>query len=233
MNGQPGLVQPGAPLRKRIMKTKIDIEKLIEVLLEKGFKIFDRADELNIVGVRSVPGEVNQFDDLLIVFYTTESGEKAFHIYPATTDPGRYWLENPSNVEGTAILVPGQYPVYKYDLHNGHYMALCERRGPVTVYRDPNRDDKLDFGGKTETGYFGINIHHAGYSGVTKAVDKFSAGCQVFQSIDDFNEVMQLVQKHISKFGNEFTYTLLTEGDFTDLSDVQPKPMDKIPVKGK
>ena len=58
-------------------------------------------------------------------------------------------------------------------------------------------------------GSFGINIHKAGKD--SKDVDQWSAGCQVFQKSDDFNEFMGLARKHKNLYGNKFTYTLIDE----------------------
>ena len=45
----------------------------------------------------------------------------------ATTDPGLYYLEHPMNVDGTAILIPGQYiGSHKTGLHKGdHALIQC------------------------------------------------------------------------------------------------------------
>lgn len=185
-------------------------------LRKKGYKVFTGAEELNLVGIRTLPGEAGKFDDTLAVFYVDADGNEAFHLFAITTDPGRYYLNNPANVDGTAILKEGQYPVYQYALHRGAYMALCQRTGDVTVYRDRNKNNVIDYD-NTDTGMFGINIHHAAKTGKTEFVGKFSAGCQVFQSIDDFNEVMELVRKQLRKYGNKFTYTLLNTNDIQDV----------------
>ena len=112
--------------------------------------------------------------------------------------------------QGTAILAQGQYVnAYQIGLHRGQYKALVQI-GPVTIIRDYNRNAKLDFfNGKRETGIFGINIHRAMAKGKTKYVDKFSAGCQVFQNVGDFDHFMQMCEKHRDLYGNRFTYTLL------------------------
>ena len=78
------------------------------------------------------------------------------------------------------------------------------------MYRDSNKDSKLDFVNE-ETGMFGINIHKSGES--STQVDRWSAGCQVFARVKDFNKFMNLVQKGNNKYGNSFTYTLINETD--------------------
>jgi hypothetical protein len=116
------------------------------------------------------------------------------------------------NPQGTAIVKQGQYiGSHGIGMHRGKYLALTQKR-PITVIRDYNRDAVLDFNnGKEQTGIFGVNIHHASINGTTKFVEKYSAGCQVFANINDFNLMMQLAQRHKQLYGNDFTYTLIDE----------------------
>ena len=44
----------------------------------------------------------------LVLIYKTPTGLWTRQIYQITTDPGRYYMLNPTNRKGTAILVPGQ-----------------------------------------------------------------------------------------------------------------------------
>lgn len=181
-------------------------------LSQKGYKTFTRSFELNIVGIRADSTKPNSFDDLIHVFYKNSEGVYQLHSFTATTDPGTFWLENPLNPQGTAILKQGQYiGSHMIGMHRGKYQALVQKR-PVTVIRDYDRNAVLDFmNGKEETGLFGINIHRAAESGTTKYVEKFSAGCQVFASANDFNVFMQLCDRHKQLYGNDFTYTLLDQ----------------------
>ena len=119
------------------------------------------------------------------------------------------------NPKGTAILVPNQYRgVYKIDKHQNRYEALCQRNGEVEVYRDDNKDQILDFNDVTkEWGYFGINIHRSNPHTESQVVEKWSAGCQVFKKVDDFNEFMDICQKAEDIYGNKFTYTLIKQED--------------------
>ena len=85
--------------------------------------------------------------------------------------------------------------------------------GEVRVWRDGNKDDKLDRAGEIHEGWYGINIHRAGSTGTTAKVGRYSAGCQVFQNADDFALMISLAKKSSSVRGNKFTYTLLEEAD--------------------
>lgn len=188
------------------------LQQILDTLKEKNYVVYTRPGELNIVGIRTNNTTPNSFDDSLNIFYKTANGKWAFHSFPATTDPGTYWLKNLMNPQGTAIVKAGQYTgSHGIGMHRGKYLALVQKK-PLTVIRDYNRNAVLDFNnGKEQTGIFGINIHRASVYGTTKTVDRHSAGCQVFSNINDFNLFMQLAERHKQLYGNSFTYTLIDE----------------------
>ncbi|MBL4863137.1 MAG: hypothetical protein JKY09_09010 [Crocinitomicaceae bacterium] len=190
------------------------IGKIRHIAREKGFVIYDEPFKLNIWGFRANSEKPNSFDDELHVFTNISKTRKpnwAYLVFKITTDPGTYWLKNPMNPQGTAILKAGQYrDVYKIAKHRGKYYALCQRNGKVTVIRDYDRDAVLDFyNGAESKGMFGINIHRARKTGETYIVDRFSAGCQVFKNASDFNFFMKLCELHRKLHSNKFTYTLI------------------------
>lgn len=186
------------------------LSRIKAILNESGYVLNTKAYQLNIVGVRSPSVNSNSFDDEIHVFYKKLDSKWNYHVFPATTDPGTFWLNNPSYEQGTAILAQGQYRnAYAIGKHKGLYTALVQVR-PVTVIRDYDRDALLDFyNGSKQTGNFGINIHRAESFGETKFINKYSAGCQVFQNAKDFNEFIQLCEHHRRFYGNSFTYTLV------------------------
>jgi hypothetical protein len=183
---------------------------IINSLRLNAYETYSRPFELNIIGIRNQSTVPNRFDDEIHVFFKNNSKQWVHYIFPATTDPGTYWLKNPMTPQGTAILAPGQYKeAYQIGLHREKYYALVQRM-PVKVLRDYDRNAILDFSnGTPETGMFGINIHHASGNGTTKTVDSYSAGCQVFANTNDFNLFMQLCERHKQLYGNTFTYTLI------------------------
>jgi hypothetical protein len=186
-------------------------QTLLQALANRGYRIASRPFELNVIGIRHNTSIPNVFKDSLNVLFTDGSGRLTAYSWMATTDPGTYWLRNPMNEQGTAVLKPGQYPgSHALGLHRGQYLALVQVK-PVTVIRDFNRDGKADYdSGREQTGLFGINIHRALSNGTTKTIDKYSAGCQVFANVDDFNTFLQLAERHKGLYGNSFTYTLLS-----------------------
>jgi hypothetical protein len=192
----------------------ITLKKLQGALKRKDAPFFTGELNLNLIGVRAADRHANTFNDVLCVVYDLD-GKTVLDQYPITTDPGLYYRHNPINVLGTAVLKPGHYRrCWQIGAHRGQYMALVQR-GPMTVYRDGNRDRKIDVDAPTETGYFGINLHRAAVNGYTMAVDKWSAGCQVFANAAHFDEVMALARRSVAKYGNAFSYTLLDEADLS------------------
>ncbi len=185
------------------------------VYAKKGYSFLDDGSpyQLNIFGVRNY-GAVNRFNDFLCVCFRNSINEWVLRQWPGTTMPGLSMLQGPVNPRGTAILVPGQYvDTWKRDLHAGKYEALCQRLKPVRVFRDANRDTKYDLDPATiQEGMFGINIHKAGT--LTESVDRYSAGCQVFQREVDFNLFMAIVDAAIKKGATAFSYTLFEKTDF-------------------
>jgi hypothetical protein len=197
----------------------------VHALKGLGYKVFESNKKdfnLNIVGIRDTNAKLDQFSCRIAAFWKQPEGEWALMQWKATTYPGsRYLIERLLNPRGAAILKKGQYPVYKLDTHNGSYRALCQRRGPVSVYRDRDRDREFDLEPSSiMRGMYGINIHApiTPSSGqlkyVAQRVYNASAGCQVFQSVEDFLEFRALCEKAESNWGNSFTYTLINDTDF-------------------
>lgn len=184
--------------------------KLRNILNIHRYRIYTRPFELNIVGLRSDNTQSNRFDDEIHVFFRDDRNKWHHYLFKATTDPGTYWLNNPMQPQGTAILAAGQYEgAYQLGYHQGKYLALVQRK-PVTVIRDYDRNATLDFfNGTQTTGLYGINIHRAMLNGTTKSVDKHSAGCQVFSNINDYLFFLKLCERHGELYGNQFTYTLI------------------------
>ncbi len=130
---------------------KFTLEKIKRTLEKKGYLFFDKEQKkynLNIIGIRSNNDIANSFDDWLYLIYKDENGETKTYEFPITTDPGAYWLKNPLSVDGTAILVPGQYKdSHAIGLHQGKYKALKQQK-PLKIWRDNTKDTKLDKEGK-------------------------------------------------------------------------------------
>ena len=192
--------------------TTYNFEKLFK---DKGYAWFTKGSyNLNIIGIRTNNNKVtDKYDDILVVDYNTDNGHKRV-CYTITTEPGKYYMQNLCNPKGAAILVPGQYRgCWQIGLHHGKYKALCQRKA-VKVYRDNNKDMIYNMTPKSiDKGIFGINIHRSNKTCICDTIDKYSAGCQVFNDPVEFNAFMRLCETQRKLYGNTFTYTLINEED--------------------
>lgn len=201
---------------------------LLEILFKSyGLRFFDKGTyNLNIFGVRAKDQDTNLFDDLICVAFFTEAGWYTC-AFPATVDPGTTFLGKVmGNTFGTAILpistIPGvgQYR-FRLGHHRGSYPALVQGN-EFTIVRDadqngvslsPEEIEKLLKEGRTDKGWFGINIHRATPHGVSVEVGNWSAGCQVIQSSFDWEKFIRIVMHSSKIFGDLFSYTLFAEED--------------------
>lgn len=211
-----------------VLKNVIETTDFQSLFERKGYAYFTKGDyNLNIIGIRDLREGIVQrdnFNDALVCTYKI-NGKWYKDIWSISTDPGLKMLGAPMNSAGTAILVPGQYRgAYQIGLHKGQYQALTQKK-PVKVFRDRNKDNKLDFNSSTiQEGMFGINIHGSMNANLSATMDpnkvnptwessivgSWSAGCQVFKNAKDYAEFMTLCRKAKDIYGNSFTYTLLT-----------------------
>ena len=196
--------------------TLVKINYLLALLRSKGYVIYSKPFELNILGVRNKNTNPILFDDYIYVFWKDEKNKWVGRRYKATTDPSTILLEKNQN-KGVAILPSGQY-INKFAIgsHKGQYSALTQAK-PFCVYRDFDRNNSLTFNvNEKDCGLFGINIHRAKVNGAddgkgnTTQIGLYSAGCQVFKNFYCFQEFMGLVKKQESIYRNRyFTYTLV------------------------
>lgn len=196
------------------MKTTPSLDTVIKALSKQNYKLFDNDTKpynLNLVGIRSADTTPNTFNDWEYVFWKYRGSWDVLK-FEITTDPGLYYLKSPMNELGTAILKPGQYPgMWTLGKHKGAYPALVQA-APVTVIRDFNRNNYLDYtSGREDKGMFGINNHRAVENGRSIMVEKWSAGCQVFADYFQYEIFMRVVSEAVKNWTPSFTYTLLTE----------------------
>ena len=176
----------------------------------QGFSLFETgAYNLNLFGIRQAQG-VDLFNDVLgCVYRAAPEAPQAVELWPGTTDPGAWHLRQPGARGGAAIVCPGQYRgVWSLGLHKGRDPAFVQV-GPITVYRDNDRDVELDMAqASRQTGLFGINGHRAGED--SPRVDRWSAGCQVWKRRADHDRALELGRAQLAAHPTwrTFTYTL-------------------------
>ena len=191
------------------------IGKLINLYKRLRYVLYETGDyNVNLFGIRnSNDTHSNGFNDYLGVLYKL-NGEWKIFMCAGTTDPGLISRTIPVSTLGTAILPCGQYPkMFRIGKHKGQYEALVQNT-PVALFRDRNKDGKLDFCNLQPPAMCGINFHRANAKVKSKQVDGWSAGCQVVADPQDFAEIMRIIKESAKRYGSVFTYTLF---DIKDL----------------
>jgi hypothetical protein len=156
-----------------------------------------------ILGVRSNEDVFNSYDDK---FYEFE-GEKFIRVLTGTTNAGSGVLRGgflKYNKRGVAVLKADEwyYNVWSYGLHRGKMPALIQNGRRVKVYRDGNKNTKIEQIGEPELGWFGINYHTNTYDFslanlkvVKWAIGYWSAGCQVINDRKKYIDQIEYYKK--------------------------------------
>lgn len=137
----------------------------------------------------------------------------------ATTEPGKFYTENPLNPDGAARIAFGQYRAWKVGIHhagkpNAHEALV--QAGSIYVYRDKNKDFQRTGDLMQAGSNWGINQHN-GYD--LREVGKASAGCLVGQANAGHDEFMRIVKtdpRYIAN-NNYIFHTAIIPG-----ADIQP-----------
>lgn len=125
---------------------------------------------------------------------------------------------------GLSILVPSQYiDTFYISQFFGEKAMLVINGAKQLVWNDNNYQEVDKFYPRNFTAPatitqnisdLGLKIHK-GYPG-GKNVGNWSFGSQVFSSAQDLNEFFKFCEQHKSKYGNKFTYTLVTKNDWDE-----------------
>jgi hypothetical protein len=191
----------------------MEYQRIKKAIIAKGYKWYDDVLMMNNIFVRMDYDDTNTFKDKAYICYISEIGKEVVIEADVTTLPGWYWLLNPMNKDGCAIVKPGQYT--DADIIGKHYeQNALVQRGNLVVYRDNTKDKKIDLDNTYMTKDSAINIHHA--DGIAKSVGKWSAGCFVFQSTEKHNDFMFVCNRQVEYTKNKkFTRTLIMQQDLT------------------
>ncbi|MBO0929648.1 peptidoglycan-binding domain-containing protein [Fibrella aquatilis] len=138
----------------------------------------------------------NVFNDRRLVLHIQNGTPTLLLNVLATTEPGRFYTENPENSLGAARIAFGQYKSWQVGTHKqgrpGAHEALVQV-GNLTVCRDLNRDGKRTGDRIFIDSGFGIN-QHSGHNQPANNIGKASAGCLVGRTDAQHQEFMQLVK---------------------------------------
>lgn len=118
--------------------------------------------------------------------------------YKATTEPGRHYVVRPLNRNGGACLDLGFHKdLWRFGLHRG-YRALSQA-GEVRLRRDRNKNHRRDDVMTVERGN-GINLHTSKTTGwrgsfSQNSIGTWSAGCVVIPVVNEFQELLSILEK--------------------------------------
>lgn len=126
--------------------------------------------------------------------------------WASSTEPGRYYTNNPMNPGGAARIAFGNYKD-AWAIGKHYSQDALVQVGAITVHRDLNKDgfrvgDKLDTGNS-----FGINQHTTSNNPIE--VGKWSAGCLVTPNPANHAKFMQLCRN----MGKKTFDTTIIPGD--------------------
>ena len=197
------------------------VNKIIKIVQDGGGSIYEQEGYINLFGVRS-PVTDNTFNDTLYIFWKEGGQYKCVKTTGFLTKPGESsvhgTIKSP-NAKGVAILRKGWHKdIWHHGLHKGEYKALRQYTN-VTVYRDKTQYGqkgpyKLNlFTNTLDEGYFGINFHKTG-NPHGKTANGWSAGCQTFKYLSEFNEAMQMANAATSRGQKTFNYYLANLDEF-------------------
>ncbi len=134
----------------------------------------------DLVWVRTDQSFDNKFADYCIRF----NNRIADMVMSCSTTPGDFIIFNPltvGGITGSAVACEQQVIGSHKFVTSGNWKSLWLnapyffQAGAIEIYRDANKDRKLDKAVKTR-GWYGINFHRGG---IGHLVDDWSAGCMV------------------------------------------------------
>ncbi|MEH1983205.1 peptidoglycan-binding domain-containing protein [Nostoc sp.] len=225
----------GAITAKKLIETKLDdlpkpplklgndiASRIVKYLQSKGYQVFTNPKEYNIVYIEGINGDwtlnndaPNEFNDRRIVIEVVNGVPKIVDHWEATTEPGKYYTDNPMNPKGAARIQFGQYKAWAVGTHGTAepHEALVQV-GDITVSRDLNKDYKRT-GDKLDTGdNFQVNQHY-GFDFPRSDIRRASAGCLVGRTREGHREFMAIIKQDRRYVANgKYTfYTSVIPGD--------------------
>lgn len=191
-------------------------EHIMDVMSDKKHAIFQgdkNPYNLNYIGIRDMGG---QWNDQFNLFWKYK-GIWSSVSWMGTTDPGAYYLKDPLNVKGTAIIPEGQHRgLYKMGKHRGRYKALIPAR-KLGVYRIPKGFTYADIDKltdlKLDIGWHGTNSHRAHTEVEVRRIGRYSAGCQVTLNYLEYMMALYLWDQALKQWAT-LSYTILNVKDF-------------------
>lgn len=162
-------------------------KRILRCMRAKGYWIARSPHAYNIVYIEGVesdgrenPDTFDEWNDRRIVIRIAPGGKPDMVVNDqSTTEPGKFYTQNPLHEQGAARIAFGQYKAWTDGLHQGVQPALVQR-GNIRIHRDidksgtRNKKDPIDVGD-----WYGINQHSTDPDKIPELIGKYSAGCLV------------------------------------------------------
>jgi hypothetical protein len=162
----------------------------------------------------------NGFNDLRIALTVQDGKPVVLGKWEATTEPGKFYTENPMNPMGAARIAFGQYKAWSVGTHGsagGAHQALVQC-GEIRVHRDLNKDFKRDNDAVDTGSSFAVN-QHWGYDLPVEDIGRASAGCLVGRTREGHKKFMSIL-KEDPRFKANNGYRFMTA--ILTAQDIQP-----------
>ena len=191
---------------------RIDYAFVKSLFDQHGYGFHVKPYEVNPFGIRNKDLElVDKFNDIIGVAYKDEFLNDQCLVFAGTTKPGLTYLKDKlGNKDGTAILIPGNYPkVWGIGLHNRgteHEHEAFVQVGKFKVWRDNDSDSRFDTDGKVWDNVTGLNCHRARAHHIDN-VGGFSAACQVVEDDKEHSALISIAKRHWEMYAT-FDYSL-------------------------
>lgn len=219
---------PAEPASSPLSSPKID--KIINFMKSKGYKVYDAPNVLNIVAFMNAKkdkGEVsNKFDDILNVFYKNSNNNWELLEYQVTTMPG--WVPKTELLpEKVGFLQFGQYiDQLKFSEYNG-YKALNVSECIVHI-----NDSVQIYNFKSQT-TITKNIcllHKSDDKGSAESVFNYSGGAHVFKNAVQYDQFIKLCEEQFTSSKKDtYTYTFCKNSEFEEfIPEVETTTQPKV-----
>lgn len=221
----PPPAPPGPPAKD--FPKDLTVDKVIRAMQRKGYSLYANTvfgkNKLNIVGIRNIDKDVgksvvNNFTDIMVMFYYDDAGARYERIGRFTSVPGLKY-QNVAFYPGTNRVIAMKEGQYKDAYYQGTHIKtpLAMRQGTAIPYRQDKHKNKVYEDDGSEKANNATNIHDSkAYQSndPNKLINDWSAGCQVFRSRADFDWMSQAASHQIDKTKYKlFTYTLMNIRD--------------------
>jgi len=205
-------------------------KRILRYMQRKGYWIARAPDMFNIVYVEGVDADgtpnadrFNEWNDRRCVIRILPGGQPEMLVNDqATTEPGHFYTQNPTNQRGVARIAFGQYKAWMDGKHRGVQPALVQQ-GPVRLHRDINKNGIRDAADPIDIGSnFGINQHSTSLYSIPDLVNKYSAGCLVGRRFRWHMSFLHIIRQDWRYATNKSYMFMTTVIDGVDLAKEEP-----------